>query len=60
MSRRENLHNTAVAESFFLLLKREKVRLRKYRTREEAKRDVFKYVELFYTPKRQQANKGML
>ena len=35
MSRRGNCHDNAVAESFFQLLKREKVRRRKYRTREE-------------------------
>ena len=41
MSRRGNCHDNAVAERFFQLLKREKVRRRKYRTREEARRDVF-------------------
>ena len=41
-------------------LKREKVRRRKYRTREEARRDVFEYIELFYNPKRKHTNNGML
>uniref|UniRef100_UPI001ABB6811 IS3 family transposase n=1 Tax=Pseudaestuariivita rosea TaxID=2763263 RepID=UPI001ABB6811 len=49
-----------VAESFFQLLKREKVRRRKYRTREEARRDVFEYIELFYNPKRKHTKNGML
>jgi len=31
----------AVAESFFNLLKRELIRLRTYKTREEARQDVF-------------------
>ena len=60
MSRRGNCHDNAVAESFFQLLKREKVRRRKYRTREEARRDVFVYIELFYNPKRKHTNNGML
>ncbi len=60
MSRRGNCHDNAVAESFFQLLKREKVRRRKYRTREDARRDVFEYIELFYNPKRKHTNNGML
>jgi putative transposase len=49
MSRRGNCHDNAVAESFFNLLKRERIRRRIYRTREEARRDVFGYIEMFYT-----------
>jgi putative transposase len=60
MSRRGNCQDNAVPESFFQLLKREKVRRRKYRTREEARRDVFEYIELFYIPKRKHTNNGML
>ena len=60
MSRRGNCHDDAVADSFFQLLKREKVRRRKYRTREETRRDVFEYIELFYNPKRKHMNNGML
>ena len=60
MSRRGNCHDNAVAESFFQLLKREKVRRRKYRSHEEARRDVFEYIELFYNPKRKHTNNGML
>jgi len=50
----------AVAESFFQLLKREKIRRRNYRTREDARRDIFEYIELFYNPKRKHTNNGML
>ena len=32
----------------------------KYRTREEARRDVFEYIELFYNPTRKHTNNGML
>jgi len=52
MSRRGNCHDNAVAESFFQLLKRERIRRKNYRDREEARRDVFDYIEMFYNPKR--------
>lgn len=52
MSRRGNCHDNAVAESFFQLLKRERIRRRTYRTRDEARADVFDYIELFYNTKR--------
>jgi putative transposase len=48
MSRRGNCHDNAVAESFFQLLKRERIRRRIYLNREEARRDVFDYIEMFY------------
>lgn len=38
MSRRGNCHDNAVAESFFSLLKRERILRNTYRTREEARR----------------------
>ena len=60
MSRRGNCHDNAVAESFFKLLKRERIRRRTYRTREEARRDVFDYIEMFYNPKRKHVRNGML
>lgn len=52
MSRRGNCHDNAVAESFFQLLKRERIRRRTYRTRDEARADIFDYIELFYNAKR--------
>lgn len=52
MSRRGNCHDNAVAESFFQLLKRERVRRKIYSTREEARQDVFDYIGLFYNPRR--------
>lgn len=52
MSRRGNCHDNAVVESFFQLLKRERIRRKTYDTREEAKQDVFDYIEMFYNPKR--------
>ena len=41
MSRRGNCHDNAVAESFFQLLKRERIRRRIYTTRSDARSDVF-------------------
>jgi putative transposase len=52
MSRRGNCHDNAVAESFFQVLKRERVRRRVYAEREAARRDIFDYIEMFYNPKR--------
>ena len=60
MSRRGNCHDNAVAESFFQLLKRERIRRRTYPTREAARQDVFEYIEMFYNPKRKHTNNGML
>lgn len=60
MSRRGNCHDNAVAESFFNLLKRERIRRRTYKTREDARSDVFDYIEMFYNPKRKHARNGML
>ena len=60
MSRRGNCHDNAVAESFFNLLKRERIRRRTYKTRDDARSDVFDYIEFFYNPKRKHARNGML
>lgn len=58
MSRRGNCHDNAVAESFFQLLKRERVRRRTYLTRGQARSDVFDYIELFYNTKRRHGANG--
>ena len=60
MSRRGNCHDNAVAESFFNLLKRERIRRKTYKTRADARQDVFDYIEMFYNPKRKHARNGML
>lgn len=52
MSRRGNCHDNAVAESFFQLLKRERIKRKTYTTREEARTDVFDYIEMFYNARR--------
>lgn len=58
MSRRGNCHDNAVAESFFQLLKRERIRRRIYRTRDEARQDIFDYIEMFYNSKRRHGYSG--
>lgn len=58
MSRRGNCWDNAVTESFFGKLKREWVRGKRYRTRQEARQDVFLYLEVFYNRKRRHAFLG--
>jgi putative transposase len=48
MSRRGNCWDNAVAESFFSNLKKERIKRRIYASRQEAKSDVFDYIEGFY------------
>ena len=45
-------------ESFFSSLKTERTARKLYRTRDEAKADVFGYVERFYNPKRRHSTIG--
>ena len=52
MSRRGNCWDNAVAESFFSNLKSEKIKKRIYKTRQEAKSEVFEYIEGYYNPVR--------
>ena len=42
--------DNAAAESFFGMLKRERVNRRQYRTRAEARADIFDYIERFHNP----------
>jgi putative transposase len=59
MSRRGNCHDNAVAESFFQLLKRERIRRQIYATADDARKaDVFNYIEMFYNPKRRHGTAG--
>ncbi len=52
MSRRGYCWDNAVAESFFSNLKSEKIKKRIYKTRQEARSEVFEYIEGFYNPVR--------
>ena len=56
MSRRGNCHHNAVAESFFQLLKRERIRRRIYTPRSDPRSDVFNYIEMFYNCQRRHSS----
>ena len=60
MSRRGNCHDNAAMESFFQLLKREPIKRKIYNTQNEARSDVFDYIEMFYNPKRRHSSNGDL
>jgi putative transposase len=52
MSSAGSCYDNAVVESFFATLKRERTHRRHYRTRDEARADVFDYIERFYNRQR--------
>jgi putative transposase len=58
MSRSGNCWDNAVVESFFASMKTERTDHRRYATRDEAKADVFDYIERFYNPKRRHSTLG--
>jgi putative transposase len=58
MSARGNCYDNAVVESFFGLMKRERVNRTRYLTRDEAKADIFDYIERFYNRKRRHGYLG--
>jgi putative transposase len=60
MSGRGNCYDNAVVESFFGLLKRERVNRVRYRTRDEARADIFDYIECFYNRKRRHSYIGYI
>ena len=60
MSRRGNCHDNAVAESFFQLLKRERIKRHIYATRSDARTDIVDYIEMFYNNKRRHGFNDLL
>jgi putative transposase len=58
MSRAGNVWDNAAMESFFSSLKTERVASKTYRTRNEARADVFDYIECFYNPIRRHSTIG--
>jgi transposase InsO family protein len=58
MSRRGNCWDNACVESFFGTLKRELIHQRPSRTREEARQEIFEYLEVFYTRQRRHSTLG--
>ena len=60
MSRKGNCWDNAVAESFFHTLKVELIQGKIYDTRQEAKTDIFDYIEVFYNRQRRHSYLGYL
>jgi putative transposase len=58
MSRSGNVWDNSVMESFFSTLKIERYHRRRYATRQEARADVFDYIERFYNPTRRHSTLG--
>jgi transposase InsO family protein len=58
MSRTGNCWDNACVESFFGTLKRELVYHRHYATRDDAKQDIFEYIEVFYNRRRRHSTLG--
>jgi len=58
MSRAGNCYDNAPMESFFSTLKTELVHQRHYRTRAEARQDIFAYIEGFYNTQRRHSALG--
>jgi putative transposase len=58
MSRSGNVWDNSAMESFFSSLKTERTARKTYRTRDEARSDVFDYIERFYNPKRRHSTLG--
>jgi len=60
MSGKGNCFDNAPMESFWGILKTELVHHRRYATRQEAKRDISEYIEIFYNRQRRQARLNYL
>lgn len=60
MSRKGNPYDNAVMESFYRTLKRELVQGANYDDPEQAKMDIFKYIETYYNTKRIHSSLGWL
>jgi transposase InsO family protein len=58
MSSSGNCYDNAAVESFFASLKRERVNRVRYRTRDQARADLFDYIEVFYNRKRRHSYVG--
>jgi len=58
MSRKGNCWDNAVVESFFHTLKVELIHQRRYLTRDEARQDIFEWIEVFYNRQRRHSTLG--
>ena len=60
LSRSGDVWDNAAMESFFSSLKVERVARKIYRTRDQARADVFDYIERFYNPRRRHSTIGYI
>ena len=60
MSRRGDCWDNAVTESFFATLKKELVKTSDWKTREEARGDIFDWIEVWYNRQRRHSSIGYL
>src|SRR5579875_287658 len=60
MSRKGNCFDNACIESFHSIIKRELVYLEKFKTREQAMRRIFEYIEIWYNRERVHSSLGYL
>jgi putative transposase len=58
MSRKGNCWDNAPSESFFHTLKTELIYHKRYQTRQQAKQDIFEYIEVFYNRQRRHSTIG--
>jgi len=58
MSRKGNCWDNAVAESFLGSLKTERVFFSNYTTRDQARKDIVDYIEMFYNSRRRHSYLG--
>ena len=57
-SRKGNPYNNALMESFYRTLKRELIQDSHFETPEQAQKEIFKYIELYYNTKRMHSSLG--
>jgi putative transposase len=60
MSRSGNVWDNAAMESFFSLMKTERIARKVYRTRDQARANIFDCIERFYNPRRRHSTNGYL
>lgn len=60
VDRSGNVWDNAAMESFFSSLKTERTARKVYRTRDDARADVFDYIERFYNPRRRHSTLGYM
>ena len=60
MSRKGDCWDNAVGESFLHTLKVEKINRCRFKTRDQAKQEIFEYVEMYYNRKRMHSSLGYM